>query len=153
MILVVLGISILLLIGGIVWGIHDDWYEFGSMFFTAFGIVALIGALISTIVLSVDVSKLAVIDEKIEMYQVENEKIEEQIKTVVQQYQKYERGTFKELAPQEAVTMVSLYPELKSDELVSKQIAVYVNNNEKIKELKEDKITARVYRWWLYFGK
>ena len=36
---------------------------------------------------------------------------------------------------------------------VQKQIEVYINNNEKIKSLKEDNITGNVKRWWLYFGK
>jgi hypothetical protein len=59
---------------------------------------------------------------------------------------------FTEVSPDSAITLVSLYPELKADELVKKQIEVYVANNEKIKELKEKKIMGNVYRWWLYFG-
>ena len=55
-------------------------------------------------------------------------------------------------APESSITLVSLYPELKSDELVKKQIAVYQENNKKIINLKEKQIDANVAKWWLYFG-
>ena len=57
-----------------------------------------------------------------------------------------------EVSPESAVTMVSLYPELKSDSLVQAQIEVYVENNKTIKYLKDKQIKGDVYRWWLYFG-
>jgi hypothetical protein len=45
-----------------------------------------------------------------------------------------------------------MYPDLKADTLVQKQIETYVANNNTIKELRTDKINGKVYRWWLYFG-
>jgi hypothetical protein len=92
------------------------------------------------------------VDDRIEMYQEENAKIEEQIATIVEQYQEYEKDIFTEVAPESAMTLVMLYPELKSDTLVSSQIDIYVKNNEKLKELKEEKINASVVHWWTYFG-
>lgn len=93
------------------------------------------------------------VDARIEMYQEENTKIEEQIATAVRQYQEHEKDIFTEVSPDSAMTLVALYPELKSDSLVASQIEVYVKNNEKIKELKEQAINAHLYRWWVYFGK
>ncbi len=90
---------------------------------------------------------------KIEMYQEENTKIEEQIDTLVKQYMEYEGKTLTEFKSESSITLVSLYPELKSDDLVSKQIEVYIENNNKIKQLKEDKINMRIGKWLLYFGK
>ena len=107
---------------------------------------------IAFICLLVSVSNLKVIDAKIEMYQDENAKIENQITECVKQYQEYETEIFTEVAPESAITLVALYPELKADTLVSKQIDVYLANNQKIKELKECKISGDVYRWWAYFG-
>lgn len=109
-------------------------------------------SLVSSMVLFLCVSGLSVIDDKIAMYQEENAKIEEQIAAVVAQYQEYESDIFDSVAPESAVTLVALYPDLKSDTLVQKQIEVYLENNEKIKELKEEKIGGSVLRWWLYFG-
>lgn len=108
--------------------------------------------IIVVVILSVSVSNLKVIDQRIEMYQEENAKIEEQISEVVKQYQEYETGIFIEAAPESSITLISLYPDLKADTLVQNQIDVYVKNNETIKELKDKKITGSVKRWWLYFG-
>ena len=83
----------------------------------------------------------------------ENAKIEQQIADTVKQYQEYETGIFTEVSPEDSITLVALYPELKSDTLVQSQIEVYVENNKAIKELKSSAINASVYRWWLYFGK
>lgn len=96
--------------------------------------------------------ELRVIDDKIAMYEEKNSRIEEQIAAVVEQYQKYETEIFTEVAPESSMTLVALYPELKSDTLVQSQIDIYVQNNEKIKSLREQKINEKVYRWWLYFG-
>lgn len=98
-------------------------------------------------------SKTIYIDEKIEMYQEDNDNIEKQIDTLVLNYMNYESNTFIELKGNDAVTLVSLYPELQSDELVKTQIATYQANNAKLKELKELKIDSKVYKWWVYFGK
>ena len=92
------------------------------------------------------------IDEQIVLYQEENIKIEEQIATIVSDYQEYELGIIKECAPDKAVTLISLYPELKSDTLVAKQIDAYVENNNKIKQLKETQINQKIVGWWFNFN-
>lgn len=117
------------------------------------GIIGGIVSFIAMIVLLIQVSCLATIDKRIEMYQEENSKIESQIAECVTQYQQYESGIFVETAPDSAMTLVALYPELKADQLVSKQIEVYIENNNKIKELKEQSINGDVTRWWAYFGR
>jgi hypothetical protein len=45
-----------------------------------------------------------------------------------------------------------MYPELKSDTLVQNQMNIYVANNQKIKDLKEQQINYEVSKWWLYFN-
>ena len=69
-----------------------------------------------------------VIDQKIEMYTEENKVIETQIETVVSKYMEYESETLTDLKTDSAITLVSLYPELKSDELVKTQIETYQRN-------------------------
>lgn len=115
-----------------------------------------IGAAITVIAfvcVAYDFSKTMVIDDMITMYTEENQNIESQIDVIVRKYMDYESGTFTELKNDSSITLVSLYPELKSDELVQTQISTYQVNNAKLKELKEAKINTRVYKWWLYFGK
>jgi hypothetical protein len=150
MILVISTISIVAVIVG-AYFMNEYIEELGGALMIIGGLVGF-AALTVTIVLAIDVSGLVAIDEKIEMYQSENSAIETQIAEVVEQYQKYETDIFTELSPESAITLVSLYPELKADSLVQKQIEVYVANNEKIKELKESKISGKVKKWWLYFG-
>jgi len=92
-------------------------------------------------------------DEMISMYTEENKHIENQIELVVDKYMEFENETFTGLKSESFITLVSLYPELKSDELVKEQIELYQDNNFKLKELKKQKINTRVYKWWIYFGK
>ena len=92
------------------------------------------------------------IAEKITMYTEQNNKIEKQIDIVVRQYQEYESNTYAMTSSESSITLVSLYPDLKSDELVKKQIKVYQDNNKKITELKEQQINTKACKWWLYFG-
>lgn len=101
----------------------------------------------------IDVSHLRVIDDKIAMYQEENTRIETQIATIVDGYKEYETDTFTGLTSESTMMLATIYPELKSNELVQSQIDIYANNNERIKGLREEKINGSVKRWWLYFGK
>lgn len=154
MILVILALGILLLVLGII--LYDKLEagtdEVGSVF-QVVGIVAIVISTIVSIVLLISVLKWVNIDKKIALYEEENTKIEQQIADVVKQYQEYETGIFTEVVPESSITLVALYPELKSDTLVQSQIKVYVDNNKTIKELKSTALNASVYRWWLYFGK
>ena len=112
----------------------------------------LIGSLILIVVSAVYVVDGRVIDNKIAMYQEENKAIETQMDVLVDKYMDYESKTFGDLKGESSITLVSLYPELKSDELVKQQIMVYTDNNDKIKQLKEKKINISTWKWWLYFG-
>lgn len=154
MILVILVIGILMVTLGIV--LYDK-LDYGKdkigKVFQIIGTVATIISTIVTIVLLVCVLNRVNIEKKIAIYEEENTKIEQQIADTVKQYQEYETGIFTEVAPESSITLVALYPELKSDTLVQSQINVYVENNKTIKELKSSAINASVYRWWLYFGK
>ena len=152
MILLIFGICILMIVGGCILdgktGVDSD-ICFGI---SGIGMVVGFFALLGLIIVGVDVKSLAVIDDRIVMYEEENTRIEQQIADVVEQYQKYETDIFREVAPESAVTMVSLYPELKSDSLVQAQIEVYTENNKTIRDLRDKQIKGNVYRWWLYFG-
>ena len=154
MIFVILVICIALIVAGIV---VSERYRCGGevagiCMFCVGGFGAL-AAIIATICLAVNVTTLATIDDRIAMYEEENTRIEIQIAEAVEAYQKYETDIIAEVKPESAVTMVSLDPELKSDTLVESQIAVYVSNNNTIKELRDEQIKGRAQRWWLYFGK
>lgn len=95
-----------------------------------------------------------VIPAQIAMYEEENALIEEKVSNTVTKYMEYEKSIVIEVSPDDdAFSLVSLYPELSSDTLVSNEIELYVNNNEKIKELKSEALNISNYKFWLYFGK
>lgn len=125
--------------------IYED--DIAGFFLACSGVLFVIA-----IVLGVLVSNGRTIDEKISMYQEENTKIEKQIDTLVSNYMNYESNTYEKFKSESSITLVSMYPELKSDKLVEEQISVYEENNKKIRELKEDKINLKVKKWWLYLG-
>ena len=152
MILLIFGICILMIVGGFI--LDEKTGADSDLCFGISGIGMVVGffALLGLIIVGVNVKSLSVIDDRITMYEEENTRIEQQIADVVEQYQKYETDIFREVAPESAVTMVSLYPELKSDSLVQAQIEVYTENNKTIRDLRDKQIQGDVYRWWLYFG-
>ena len=93
------------------------------------------------------------IPTKIEIYEAENDKIEGQISDLVKCYMKHEDEVFEKAASKEnAITLVNLYPKLKSDKLVKKQIDIYVENNKEIKEMKARRANLSRYRFLLYLG-
>lgn len=144
---------VILLIGIILMGLGiyvADRESTEGMF--AVGTVVVMLGLLMIASNSVDVVRGRTYDKKIEMYQEENEKIENQIDLVVQKYMTHEDETFKKAKSESSMTLVSLYPELKSDSLVKEQIKIYNKNNSKIKELKESQIDVTTAKWWLYFG-
>lgn len=154
MIFVILALGILMVICGVSLYCKLEPGKDGiGVTFQIIGGVVIIFSIIAFISLLGCVLDRVGIDEKIAMYEEENIKIEQQITDVVKQYQEYESGIFTEVAPEDAMTLVTLYPELKSDALVQSQIDVYIENNKAIKELKSMAVNASFYRWWLYFGK
>lgn len=150
--MILLGIGVLIvLIALSYWLYWSKDVEFAEGVF-AFSAILLFIEVIVAVLLAVTVANLSVIDDRIAMYQEENSKIERQIADIVEQYQKYETDIFMDVAPDTAVTLVALYPELKSDTLVQSQIEVYTENNKMIKSLRDQQIKGDVSRWWLYFG-
>ena len=153
MLLVFLGIAIIASIVLFVVGNHsfneEGFYVGGTL-----SVMIAIGTIVAIGIIAPKVATEEIYNEKIAMYQEENQRIEEQIDTVVKQYMKHEKETFEDVKTEDsAITLVTLFPELKSDELVSQQINIYVANNEKIKQLKEEKINIAKEKWLLYFGK
>lgn len=132
----------------------DDWINYGVVV-SIISVVTFIFTLFFTITCICEVIDARYLDESIAMYEEENQKIEQSIALTVENYQKYETDIFKDVSnshSESPMILLTLYPELKSDALVQKQIEVYVSNNEKIIELKAQKIRAKSSKWWLYFG-
>lgn len=122
-----------------------------TSFIAVSGVTLIIILLIVILTVGIKYSHHLVIDEKISMYETENADIEQKITSVILSYQAYEQETFSNIDTENLMVAVSLYPELKSDQLVSKLIDTYTENNKTIKELKNKKLDYKVLKWWLCF--
>lgn len=100
----------------------------------------------------VTLSQGRVIDNKIAMYQEENTRIETTVTTTVEKYLEHEYQIFDSLQGEDIQTLLVVYPEINSNELVKRQVEIFVENNNKIKELKEQKLNIEVWKFWVYFG-
>ena len=117
----------------IVFILNEDYDELTLIPLTAF--VIKLGVIIW---LLVKLTGVSVIDEKIELYTTQNKEIENKVEEVVKQYMKHEQNTFADLKTDTSyITLVTLYPELKSDELIKQEITLYEENNKKIIDLKD----------------
>lgn len=109
--------------------------------------------LIKVINLTVDVKTANTIKQKIEMYEQKNLAIEENIDAIVKNYMAFEADTYAEVKDKDAISLVSVFPDLKSDSLVQQQIELYMSNNQKLLELNEEEINLSRKRFELYFGR
>ena len=114
---------------------------------------AFIIELIALVCCAVGLVNMRIINQKIDLYKTQNKAIENKIEITIKNYMEYEGSTFKELKGDSYIQLVNLYPELKADKLVQQEIDLYLSNNKKITELKEEKLNATIYKWWIYFGK
>lgn len=151
MLIVLLVVCIALIgLGAVLYAKFDS--EFGTALACGVGIVGAIIVGTFLILVGIEVSSGMIIDDKINLYESENNKIDKQVYSIVENYKDYEKGTFESLKNKNADTLISLYPELKTDTLVKEQIKIYTNNRKKIIKLKQEKLEQKPLRWWLYFG-
>lgn len=153
MILAILGICIALIVVGVIFQHKGYQYEYLGIALTVAGAMLTFASLVTVVILCVEMGSIYGIDQKIEMHEAQNAQIEESVAVAVEKCMQHEGDIMTEISPDSAITLVSLYPELKSDTLIEKQIEVYVSNNNKIVELKEKQIIEPLLKWWLYFGK
>jgi len=133
-------------------GVFYGDYECEENITIGSAILAVLSIIVGCIILGCVINGRT-LEDKITLYEAENAAIEEDINILVEQYMKYEADTYESLKGESGITLVSLYPELKADTLVSQQCELYISNKEQIARLKEEQINLSSYRFWLYFGK
>lgn len=151
MILAILAVSIIAILIGEFLSTNSKLYTFAN-YLCGVGSFFVVVFTIAGVIVGIEVTEASVLDARIAMYADENERIEQQVAEIVRQYQQYESAIFTEVNPENAITLVALYPDLKSDSLVQSQIELYTENNRAIRGLKDKDIKANTLRWWLYFG-
>jgi len=127
-----------------------DWEEEAIVF-------AGVGAFIAGVALIVIVGCLVDVtyrtDEMIQIYTEENAEVEKKLENAVQNYMQYEKDIMISVSPDtDTISLISLYPDLKSDKLVESEIETYISNNDKIKELRVNKTMKSTFKFLLFFG-
>jgi len=113
-----------------------------------------IGVLIAIVIVSICLFNCTYrIDEEIKVYEEENAVIEKKLENAVELYMQYEKEIMISVAPDtDTISLISLYPDLKSDKLVESEMEAYIQNNNKIKELKAERTKKSTYKFLLFFG-
>lgn len=149
-----LTLILILLIGGAIAGYvaysntnSDSWFGCGT-------ICTSVGSLLflAVVIMLGFICTESRIDNKIAMYEEENTSIETSVVVAVEKYLEHEQVIFDDIKGENLQTLLVVYPEIKADQLITKQIELFIDNNTKIKELKEEKISLGVLRFLVYFG-
>ena len=144
---------ILLILGiiGILWGEFRDHDGILILSFVV-GFISLISILVAGGIYNYDSttinSRLAVLEEQ-------NTTVLTQIEPLVQQALEYESNTYKDfkLDVAKIIAFTQLYPDLKANSFLNKQIDIILANQQEIKQLKLDKASLNAYHFWLWTPK
>lgn len=150
MLIVLFSLFLILLIMSIVLYFKDDDEKFiGGIVisgFILFGIIAAIAFCIDIVIHE------KIYQQQIEILEEENTTINKEIKLIVKEYMNWESDVYDQFKNESAITLIQLYPELKSNELVQTQIDIFLSNRKEIKCLKKNVLESKAAKWWLYFG-
>lgn len=118
---------------------------------TGIGITTMIVSAIIFFFLFISYLDEPAVAAKIKFYEEENAAIEHRLDLFIEEYLSHESDTFTDVSKVGTLALVSLPPELKSDEIINQQINTYLANQKKITFLKKEQIDLRNYGWWLFF--
>lgn len=95
------------------------------------------------------------IDSQLPILEEQNQIVLSQIEPLVQQALEYESSTYKDfkLDVAKVIAFTQLYPDLKANSFLNKQIDIILANQEEIKQLKLKKASLNAYRFWLWTPK
>lgn len=144
-----------IIIASILYYRHEKHKNNSSSNLDVLGVVLILVNFIPLAVLGLLLSNLYEdqgVDQKIKMYETQNQQLERKIDVTVKSYMNHEKDTYKEFKAGDGMALITTYPELRSNELVKEQMNTYQSNNRKIAKLKEKEIDCNVTKWWVYFG-
>lgn len=147
MLYILLVIGLILLIVGIT-KYEDALTVLGATIFVVFFFVTAVVAGLYNYDKSTIDSRLPVIEEQ-------NTIVLSQIEPLVQQALEYESNTYKDfkLDANKLIAFTQLYPDLKANDFLNKQIDIILANQQEIKQLKLDKASLNAYHFWLWTPK
>lgn len=129
------------------------WQEYDDVLAEIIGTIVLTGMIISgiTIIVSIcSIGKGITATDKIKFYEQGKVRIEKEMGTMVNAYMDYEKDNVKRISDKEAVSYVTVIPELKASELVKQEMTLYADYDKKIMKLNEDLADAKFAKFLLY---
>lgn len=91
---------------------------------------------------------------QIEVLEENNAELLAEIEPIVEKYLNYESGTLSNIkVDSNTIIAYSMYPELKGEEFVMRQIEIVQSNNNEIKRKKLALAGLESYRIWTFLGK
>lgn len=148
MLWIFIGIAVVLIVVGFFTLGSDDGATLGvgCIVFFVLGIVLCIALQCRHSTIHNSTAQIAVLEEN-------NTELLAEIQPVIEKYLNYEQGTLASMKP-EASTLIAyaVYPELKGNEFVARQLDIIEKNNKEIKERKLALASLESYRIWLFMG-
>ena len=144
MLYILLAIGLILFIIGLV---KDEELSGGS------GLVILMAATCVILIAAGTYNyRASTIDSRLAVLEEQNTTVLTQVEPLVQQALNYESSTYKDLKldVNKLIIFAQLYPELKANSFLNKQIDIILANQEEIKQLKLDKASLNAYHLWLW---
>jgi hypothetical protein len=95
------------------------------------------------------------IDNRLSILEEQNQIVLSQIEPLVQRALEYESNTYKDfkLDANQLIAFTQLYPDLKANDFLNRQIDIILANQAEIKQLKLDKASLNAYHFWLWTPK
>ena len=92
------------------------------------------------------------IDNRLTILEEQNQIVLAQIEPLVQHALEYESNTYKDfkLDANKLIAFTQLYPDLKANSFLNRQIDIILANQAEIKQLKLDKSSLNAYHFWLW---
>ena len=150
MLSLILVVVLIMMIVSIVFLVQTE--EEGWAYGVIFPAMVAVGLLVTIVVGVVKIATATKIDKQIEMCVEENANIEQQITITVERYLEYELNVYDTLQGESITTLLVVYPEINGNELVKRQMDIFVANNDKIRELKNEKLNLSTWKFLVYFG-
>ena len=99
--------------------------------------------------------KASTIDSRLAVLEEQNTIVLTQVEPLVQQALNYESSNYQDLKLDAAkvIAFTQLYPDLKANDFLNKQIDIILANQQEIKQLKLDKASLNAYHFWLWTPK
>ena len=131
----------------LIWQDYDDELSF------VIGCVAVGGMILSGLLIVWSVCCIGdgvTAADKIKSYEQGKIRIEKEMGTMVNAYMDYEKDNVKRISDKDAVSYVTVIPELKSSDLVKQEMALYADYDKRIMKLNEELADAKFAKFLLY---